>query len=66
MSDQVKVDAEPPLIRSENRLQETKADQILLENQVMRRDTFAARDGLGIRNRGGQDRNGGKMRKDEG
>ena len=34
------------MIKSENRLQETKADQILLENQVMSRDTFAARHGL--------------------
>ena len=42
----VAVDAEPPLLRSANRLQETKADQILLENEVMSRDSFAARHGL--------------------
>ena len=62
----VKVDAEPPLIQSENRLQETKADQILLENQVMSRDTFAARHGLEYETERDKIEMEGKMRKDEG
>ena len=44
--DLVSVQAEPPLIKSENRLQEVQADQILLSCGVMSRATFAARHGL--------------------
>ena len=44
--DLVSVQAEPPLIKSENRLQEVQADQILLSAGVMSRATFAARHGL--------------------
>ncbi len=44
--DLVSVQAEPPLIKSENRLQEVQADQILLSSGVMSRATFAARNGL--------------------
>ena len=44
--DLVSVQAEPPLIKSENRLQEVQADQILLSSGVMSRATFAARHGL--------------------
>jgi hypothetical protein len=44
--DLVSVQAEPPLIKSENRLQEVQADQLLLSSGVMSRATFAARHGL--------------------
>jgi hypothetical protein len=44
--DLVTITAEPPLIKSENRLQEAQADQILLTSGVMSRATFAARHGL--------------------
>ena len=44
--EKVKVEAEPPIIKSENRLQEAQADQILLQAQVMSRETMAARHGL--------------------
>jgi hypothetical protein len=44
--DLVSVTAEPPLIKSENRLQEVQADQILLAAGVLSRATFAARQGL--------------------
>ena len=44
--DLVSVSAEPPLIKSENRLQEAQADQILLAAGVMSKATFAARQGL--------------------
>lgn len=44
--DLVKIEAEPPIIKSENRLQETQADKILLDGKVMSRQTFAARNGL--------------------
>ncbi len=44
--DLVSVTAEPPLIKSENRLQEAQADQILLASGVLSRATFAARHGL--------------------
>jgi hypothetical protein len=44
--DLVSVAAEPPLIKSENRLQEAQADQILLSAGVMSKATFAARHGL--------------------
>ncbi len=44
--DLVSISAEPPLIKSENRLQEAQADQILLASGVMSRATFAARHGL--------------------
>ncbi|MGA2257760.1 MAG: phage portal protein [Thermoguttaceae bacterium] len=42
----VKVEAEPPIIKSENRLQEAQADQILLQARVMSKETMAARHGL--------------------
>ena len=42
----VKVEAEPPLIKSENRLQEAQADHILWQAKVMSRETLAARHGL--------------------
>jgi hypothetical protein len=42
----VKVEAEPPLIKSENRLQEAQADQILVTAKVMSKETLAARHGL--------------------
>ena len=44
--EKVKVEAEPPIIKSENRLQEAEADQILLQAQVMSKETMAARHGL--------------------
>jgi len=44
--DLVKVEAEPPIIKSENRLQEAQADQILLQAKVMSKETMAARHGL--------------------
>ena len=44
--DQVKVEAEPPIIKSENRLQETQADQILFQGGIMSKETFAARNDL--------------------
>ncbi len=44
--DLVSVSAEPPLIKSENRLLEAQADQILFASGVMSRATFAARHGL--------------------
>jgi len=44
--EKVKVEAEPPIIKSENRLHEAKADQILLQAQVMSKETIAARHGL--------------------
>jgi hypothetical protein len=44
--EKVKVEAEPPIIKSENRLQEAQADQILLLAGVMSRETMAARHGL--------------------
>ena len=42
----MKVEAEPPIIKSENRLQEAQADQILLLAGVMSKETMAARHGL--------------------
>ena len=44
--DLVKVEAEPPIIKSENRLQEAQADQILLLAGVMSKESMAARHGL--------------------
>ena len=44
--DLVKVEAEPPIIKSENRLQEAQADQILLQAGVMSKESMAARHGL--------------------
>ena len=44
--DLVKVEAEPPIIKSENRLQEAQADQILLLSGVMSKESMAARHGL--------------------
>jgi hypothetical protein len=44
--DRVQIEAEPPIIKSENRLQEAQADQILCQAQVMSRETLAARHGL--------------------
>ena len=44
--DRVKVEAEPPIIKSENRLQEAQADQILLLAGVMSKESMAARHGL--------------------
>jgi hypothetical protein len=44
--EKVKVEAEPPIIKSENRLQEAQADQILLQAKVMSKETMAARHGL--------------------
>ena len=44
--DRVKVEAEPPIIKSENRLQEAQADQILLSAGVMSKESMAARHGL--------------------
>ena len=43
--DLVKVEAEPPIIKSENRLQEAQADQILLRRRD-EQETLAARHGL--------------------
>lgn len=42
----VKVEAEPPIIKSENRLQEVQADNVLYTAKVMSKETFAARNGL--------------------
>ena len=42
----MKVEAEPPIIKSENRLQEAQADQILVQAGVMSKETMAARHGL--------------------
>ena len=42
----MKVEAEPPIIKSENRLQEAQADQILLLAGVMSKESMAARHGL--------------------
>jgi hypothetical protein len=44
--DRVQVEAEPPIIKSENRLLEAQADQILCQAQVMSKETLAARHGL--------------------
>ena len=44
--EKVKVEAEPPIIKSENRLEEAQADQILLHAAVMSKETLAARHGL--------------------
>jgi len=44
--DLVRVEAEPPIIKSENRLQEAQADQILLLSGAMSKETMAARHGL--------------------
>jgi hypothetical protein len=44
--ERVKVEAEPPIIKSENRLQEAQADQILLRANVLSKETMAARHGL--------------------
>jgi hypothetical protein len=44
--DLVQVEAEPPIIKSENRLQEAQADQILRAAGVMSKETLAARHGL--------------------
>jgi len=44
--EKVKVEAEPPIIKSENRLQEAQADQILMQAKVMSKETMAARHGL--------------------
>jgi hypothetical protein len=42
----VKIEAEPPIIKSENRLQEVQADGVLVDKGAMSLDTFAARHGL--------------------
>ncbi len=44
--DLVKVEAEPPIIKGENRLQEAQADQILMQAGVMSKESMAARHGL--------------------
>ena len=44
--DVVKVEAEPPIIKSENRLEETQADQVLFTSGLMSKATFAARHDL--------------------
>ena len=44
--ERVKVEAEAPIIKSENRLQEAQADQILVLSGVMSKETMAARHGL--------------------
>ena len=44
--DLVQVEAEPPMIKSENRLQEAQADQILLQSRRDHKATMAARHGL--------------------
>ena len=44
--DLVKVEAEPPIIKSENRLEETQADHILFEDGLISKATYAARHGL--------------------
>jgi hypothetical protein len=44
--ERVKVEAEGPIIKSENRLQEAQADQILVLSGVMSKETMAARHGL--------------------
>jgi capsid protein len=44
--DKIKIDAEPPVIVSRNRLQETQADEILNRSKVMSRKTWRARDDL--------------------
>ena len=56
--DLVKVEAEPPIIKSENRLQEAQADQILLLAGAMSKETHgrAARPGLCRRARQDGDR----------
>jgi capsid protein len=46
VSERVKVEAEPPIIKSENRLQEAQADQILVRANVLSKETMAARHGL--------------------
>ena len=44
--DIVKINAEPPVIVSRDRLKETQADEILGRNKIMSRKTWAARAGL--------------------
>jgi hypothetical protein len=44
--DKVKIEAEPPVIVSRNRLQETQADEILNRNKAMGRKTWRARNDL--------------------
>jgi hypothetical protein len=44
--EQIEIDAEPPVIVSRNRLQETQADEILVRNKVMSKKTWRARDDL--------------------
>ena len=46
----VKVEAEPPIIKSENRLQEVQADNVLFQAKVMSKETFAARNSLDYAN----------------
>jgi hypothetical protein len=41
-----RMEAEPPLIKSENRVQEAQVDQILMQVQVMSRETMAAWHGM--------------------
>ena len=52
--EKVKVEAEPPIIKSENRLQEAQADQILVQAQVMSKETLAARHGLAYADEAGK------------
>jgi hypothetical protein len=52
--EKVKVEAEPPIIKSENRLQEAQADQILAQAQVMSKETLAARHGLAYADEAGK------------
>ena len=61
--ERVKVEAEPPLVKSENRLQEAQADQILLLSGVMSKESMAARHGLVYadeRDKMGAEGNGGQ------
>jgi DNA topoisomerase IB len=44
--DLIKVEAEPPIIKHEDRQAETESDQMLVNGKVMSRDTWAARNGL--------------------
>ncbi len=53
--DRVKVEAEPPIIKSENRLQEAQADQILLLAGVMSKETHGRAAWTGLRRRTRQD-----------
>jgi len=42
----VEIDADGPRVQTRNRLQDTQADQVLYNNKVMSRQTFAGRHGL--------------------